>query len=330
MADPFSTTVPGSSFNTPNTTNRNIQALMQLLPQLTQAVTTAQNQAIGPQAQAQLSAAQQTSPGYAELMNSLLNSYGPGLVAEGNKLQGQNISGYTDILNNLLQGSGGQLATNANNLQQKLQQQNNPEYYASRALTSSRLADLLHSIDLSGNLSGTENREISQSLAQDAARRGTQTSPSNTETIANAMQYGSAGTARKTLAQNQLATAINSATQFLPQSNTGAQNAFQLATSGTSSNNPGLSMFTGINNPSTQTGASGLGSGLFGSMQGMSQSGNQDMTSIMNNLISQANENHRTQKDLLDQVGQGVGIVSSFFGGGSKSGASGIGSMLGV
>lgn len=329
MADPFSTAIPGSAFNAPNQTKRNIQALITLLPQLTEAVTTAQNNAILPQARAQLQAAQQTSPEYATLMSQLLSTYGPQLVALGNQLQGENVTGYTKILNDLITGAGGQLATNANALQQKLQMQNNPEYYATRALTSSRLADLLNSIDLSGNLSSTENRQIQQGLAQDAARRGTQTSPSNTETVANAMQYGQAGTARKTLAQNQLTQAINAATSFLPQSNTGAQNAFQVATSGTSSSNPGLSLFTGINNPSTQTGASGLGSQLYSGLTGMTVSGTQDMTSMMNNLISQTNENHRTQKDFLDQLGQGVGIMNSFLGKGS-GGSSGFGGMIGL
>lgn len=320
MANPFSTTIPGSAFNAPNQTNRNIQALITLLPQLTEAVTTAQNNAILPQARAQLLASKETSPEYAQLMSQMLSIYGPQLSDIGNILIGKNMTGYADVLTNLLKGSGGAAATAANDLQQQLQMKNNPEYYATRKLESSRLADLLNSIDLSGNLSTTENRQISQSLAQDAARRGTQTAPSNTETVANAMQFGNAGTQRKTLAQNQLASAINAATSFLPQSNTGAQNAFQIATAGASSSNPGLAMFTGINTPSTQTGATGLGSQLFSGLTGMTTAGTQDMTSIMNNLISQANENHRSSKDFLDQIGQGVGILSNLYGGGSSGG----------
>lgn len=230
-----------------------------LAPYLAQSMTSL----IKPQAQAELEAAQSVSPAYAQLMQELYAQYGPQLNALGSQIAEQNAAAELATNQKLLAGGGMDMLKTLD-----------PEFYNTRATTSSRLGDLLSSIDLSGKLSGGEIAAIERSLAQSNMRGGT-TAPSNLSTVSNAMQFGNAAYARKQAAQNALSQAINSATAFLPASKAGTE-AFGIATGKTAGANTGESKFTGIAQPDTSTSASlvnNLMSGLLGtagqSLQGV-------------------------------------------------------------
>lgn len=272
--------------------------IQSMLPYLTSAV----NQQNLPSAVSQLQASQATSPGYAQLMTNLYNQYGPALNQIGNTIQQQNALAQANTTNQVLNGPGQQAVQGA----LALQQQVDPQFFASRAATSGRLGDLLNSIDLSGKLSGSEQDEIEKSLARQGIQRGTQNAPSATDTVANAMTFGQAGYQRKQQAISNLSDAISKASAFLPSSRSGID-AFQVATGRSSQANPGQSnlgnnLFPGINNASNQN-AFGLAGNLLGGTNSQ--------------LMNQAQITSQ-QKDWLDQFSQLSSGISSLVGSAGK------------
>lgn len=222
----------------PMFSNLAASATSMLAPYLGQSI----DQLIKPQALAELDTAQAVSPAYAQLMQELYAQYGPQLNALGSQIAEQNAAAELATNRRLLDAGGMDMLKTLD-----------PEYFNTRATTSSRLGDLLSSIDLSGKLSGGEIAAIERSLAQSNMRGGT-TAPSNLSTVANAMQFGNAAYARKQAAQNALSQAINSATAFLPASRTGME-GFGIATGKTAGANTGEAKFTGIAQPDTSTSA---------------------------------------------------------------------------
>src|ERR1051326_3492575 len=260
----------------------NVQAIYDLLPYLNAAV----NQGAVPSAIAQLQASQATSPGYADLMTKLYNTYGPQLNAIGNEILNRNALAQANTENQVLTGPGTDLVKNAYGLSQVYDK----PYYDTRAQAAGRMSDLLNSIDLSGKLSTTENNQIAQGLARQNVQSGTLNAPSASNAVSNAMQYGQAGYARKQQAISNLSDALSKASAFLPASKSGVD-VFQVATGRPSQANPGAAQFTGVNT-ATSTGQQG-GFGLAGSTLGnMTQS-----------YIAQMQMNAQ-KKDWLDQFNQ--------------------------
>lgn len=194
------TQVPGAKLK-PNKTYtdmaNNISALSTLFPQFASIIA---GQAI-PQAQAQLSGAQATAPGYEAL-------------ARQNELA----QGSTDAA--ALEQANSTLLPAALEGQKTL----DPEYYATRALTAQKLAEQLNGIG------PTVSREIGQGLAQTDSQHGVASAPSQLNTVSNAMQYGKAG-------QDALTSAIQAATTAMPALRSG-QDAFSMTTGRSSSANP--------------------------------------------------------------------------------------------
>lgn len=298
--------VPGATVNPSHTyrqTADNVQALYDLMPYLNQAV----NNTITPSAIAQLQASAATAPGYASLMTNLYNTYGNQLNQIGNAIQNQNALAQADTTNNVLNGPGAQTVQSA----LQLQQQVDPQYFATRQAASNRLNDLMNSIDLSGNLSGTQMNQIGQGLSQQNAHNGTLGAPSQSQTVANAMQYGQAGYQMKQQAISNLSQALNNASSFLPQSRSGID-AFQVATGRSSQSNPGQSnmgnsMFGGINQ------SSGNGSGAYG-LAGTMFGGLNSLTAQQNAQNFQASQNsfgNQFMSNLGSSLGQSTGKMPS-------------------
>lgn len=248
----------GQGYNTPNpsqTTAESLQAYIKYLPQLLN-VTSKQIPSI---AQTVQNTEQNVAPQAQNLQTQLYSSSAPDLYKIGNVLSGiTNTGGVTNALNTYNSPAGQQLESAAISADQAA----NPQFYAARAAAGNQLTNLLGSINLNG-LTGSENAQISRALAQQDAQKGIIASPSQTATVANAMQFGTA------LQQKQanLAAAINTATSFLPSSKSGV-NAFAVGTGAATNpgSNPGSSQFLGTTNSATNAGtnaASSAGSNLL-------------------------------------------------------------------
>lgn len=291
--------VPGASL-APNRqyqrTASNTQALTDLLPYLTQAISGASQQgAIGDYNTSAI-----TSPLYAQLMTSLYNTYGPQLNSIGNEIQTRNAMASANRDLGVLQGPGQDLVNQA---YQSAQTFDKP-WYDTRATTANRLSDLMGSINLSGGLSDTERQEIAKGNALDASRRGVGNAPSATEAAGNAMTYGQAGYQRQQQAKSNLSQAIQSAAAFMPTAKSGVD-VFQVATGRSSTPNPGNALFPGVNQ--TNSNAS---YGLAGSTLG-----NMNQAQMNQDTINSQ------KKDWLDQFNQFAGGLSSIMG--SVGGAAG-------
>jgi hypothetical protein len=273
-----------------------------VLPQLSAAEANANIAAAMPYAQSQLNVAQQTSPQYNALMTQLYGQYAPMLNQIGNQITGQNMMAGQQNINNMMAGPGAQTVGMANQMQQFL----DPQFYQQRQVEQQGLQKLIQSIDPSAALSPTEMNEISQGLARQNAQAGTLFNPSQTNTLANAMQYGQAGFNRMQQNRSALSQALNSSTAFLPTSKSG-MNAASLATGGMGINNPGAQYFTGINQQATPGVANGLAGSLFG--QGSGTYGNymNNFTSQMNNNQNAAVSNSQAQNALRGQMASQMG-----------------------
>lgn len=251
------TNVPGASLAPGRIYQRSagqIKTIQDLLPYLTNAINAQQL----PTELTNLQTSQITSPGYAQLMTDLYNNYGPQLNAIGNEIQHRNALSQAETSQDVINGPGQGLVKSAYDLSQTFDK----PWFDSRDATAGRLQDLLKSIDLSGKLSGSEQNEISQSLARQGVQRGTQNAPSVSDTVSNAMQFGKAGFARKQTAISNLSDAISKASAFLPSAKSGVD-VFQVATGRSSMPNPGNSLFPGISSPSNNN-AFGLAGSLLG------------------------------------------------------------------
>lgn len=271
-------------------TAQGVQAITDLLPYYNQAV----NATILPNALAQLQASAATSPLYAQLTTDLYNRFGPQLNAIGNEINRRNMLAQASSENQVLQGPGKDLVNSAYDLSQVFDK----PYYDTRQSTANQIGNLYNSIDLSGGLSPTERDEIAKGLYRNNAQTGVAYSPSQSQTIANAMQYGQAGYGRKIQAQNQLTSAIQAANQFLPQSKSGVD-VFQVATGRSSMPNTGNALFTGAQQGNAST---SLGQQMFG---GINQLQNTDMNN-QTQLQLQRNQMNNWQT-ILGSVSGAVG-----------------------
>ena len=126
----------------------------------------------------------------------------------------------------VLRGPGGAMVDEAFSQAQRV----DPEFYARRAQTSRGLGDLLRSFaadgtvtddnpygTFTGNLSGGEREEIERALNRRGAQTGNLSTPSATNVVANAMQFGNAMQNRR----NAFGQALQQATSFLPASRSG-------------------------------------------------------------------------------------------------------------
>lgn len=261
--------------STSESTGSIISALTQYLP----GYMAVQNAQLGPQANAQLEVAKQISPQYSELLNGLYQKYAPQLAQTGVNVDAINRQGAANTDLNILRGSGGDLAKEAVGIDKQL----NPEYYKTRALEGDKLSQLLGSINLDN-----ANPEAERLINQESARTGNNTVPQNaTNTVSNALSFGSQLQSRR----DSLSQALSTATNFL-QPSQGQFNPVVTALNRPSSNT-GNNQFQGVTNPSNQA----------------YNSGNQ-LLQTATAANQQSNQINANRRDTLDRVTQVMGSVS--------------------
>jgi DNA uptake protein ComE-like DNA-binding protein len=264
--------------STQESTAQMMQSLTQYLPAFMQA----QNAQVLPQAQAELNTAQQISPAYQRLTADLYKQFAPELAGVGRDIDSANRLKTAETDAAILAGSGRDLARTYSSIDKEL----NPEYYSAREAAGGGLQQLLGSINLND-----ANPEAERLINQENARTGNLGNNSATNTVANALSFGTAMNERR----NTLANAINTASGFLqPASN--AQFNPATAALNRPTSNTGLSQFGGVTQPGQQA----------------YQSGN----NMLNNIsqIRQAemgiNANRRDVLDRMNEVGHAVGSIS--------------------
>lgn len=275
-----------------------IRSVQDLLPYYSQAISA---QKI-PDAMGQLAADTATTGPRLALQQSLQEQYGPifdRLAAESN-LRRSSYSAANDA--SVLAGPGQELIKQAL-AAAKLY---DPEYFSSRAATSDAVNKLLAntSANLDSGLTNTERDEVGKGLAIENMRRGVgSTTPSQFDTISNAMQYGAAGRAKQVENQNQLSKAIAASTAFLPTSKSNVD-VFQVATG-----RPSATMDNRFN---TNT----AGQDASASAQGLLNTGASFWTTNTNNAAQKALQDDQ-QNDWgvrLGQITSAAGTVGKLFG----------------
>lgn len=225
-----------------------------------------------PTAQAELKTSQAVSPAFQQLMTDLYRDQGPQLAQIGQGIDRSNRLAAAQTDADIIAGPG---ATTARSYQ-ALDRELNPEFYATRAAGAGKLSELLGSINLSD-----PNPEAERLISQEAARSGNMASPSQTNTVANAISFGEAANNRRT----NLTAAINAATNFLQPSSTASN--FNPATTALNrpTSNTGSSQFAGVNNTAGQG----------------SQSAALGFTNQLGDLQRLDVENRTSIKDQIDQ-----------------------------
>lgn len=227
--------------STSESTSEMLKAYTEQLPALMRVT----NEQLTPTAQAQLAAAQATSPGYNELQQQLYSTYAPQLAATQSQIDSQVAAAQRASELAQVTGTGTELVKAADALQRQI----DPEYYATRAAVSDALAK-----QLIGGLTGGESEAIQRGINQNNVRSGI-TAPSGETAVAAGMQYGNA-------ANNKLTQALATATGALP---TMRSNIDALTTAtGRSSGNAGTQQYQGINqNTGNQSAAYNTGNNLL-------------------------------------------------------------------
>ena len=249
-------------------TNESTDAMMRAFIQHLPALIKTQGEAILPSEQAKLDATKVISPQYAQLLNELYTTYGPGLNKIGSELDAQNRIASTNTDADILAGPGKRLSTNAQAIDRLL----NPEFYKTRETTGNKLNELLNSISLNG-----PNPEAERLVNYENVRTGNIGNPSATVGVSNALRFGDERMKRQQL----LAGATGAATNFL-QPSKASFDPF-----GRQVANSGDSRFQGI----TPVGASAenTGSQLLGAVQGFTMQRN-DINSKRRDALDRVNE----------------------------------------
>lgn len=250
------------------------KGILKNYPQLAALLQDQSNSALMPTAQAELDVAQQMTPQYNQLMLDMYKQFAPQLadvgIGVGKNIQLGQAQNNADVANSDSGRAALDAAINADRTA-------NPEFYSTRELEAARLSDLLKSIDLTGGLSGSENRALDQSIARQNQQLGMLNAPSAINAASNAMQYGEKTYERQQNAKNDLNKALTTATSFLPASKSGID-AWNIATGGpdtsTKTGAGALGVFQGLTTGAGASGAQNTGNLLntmFGSGSSMAQ-----------------------------------------------------------
>lgn len=263
--------------NATESTGDVLSAYINYLPAL-MSTTSAQ---ILPSSQAELDASKVISPQENQLMLELYQKFAPQLAKTGSEIDAATRAATATADVNILGNQGAQLA----NIYKQIDKSLNPEYYQVREQSAKSLGDLLAANDLS-----RPNIEAERLVNQENIRSGNATTPSATNTVANAIQFGNEGQKRA----NNLSNAISTATGFLqPSSNAQFNPATAILNKPTSST--GTSQFAGVT-PASKT-ATETGGNLLNNITGLQQS------------AMDINANRRDILDRLNQTTQAVGSL---------------------
>jgi hypothetical protein len=207
---------------------------------------------------AKLNTAQQISPAYAAMINQLYGQYGPELNRIGQFIERDNRLASADADADILAGPGRRMTEEA----QKLDEQLNKEFYDARRSGGKTLVDLLGSINLD-----RPDVEAERLIGRENARSGNLATPSATNTLANALQFGNEQMKRQGMAGN----AVNAASNFMASSRSEFNPV--VTALGRPSSNIADSRFPGVSNPGDQ--AFNMASDVWGGTTGLSMQRNQ-------------------------------------------------------
>jgi hypothetical protein len=179
-----------------------LNAYGQYIPQITGSV----NSAGVPAAQTALAASEATQPGYNALNQAQLAQYALPAAQVGQNVASSNAQAGAASNLNLLQGTGGQAAQAG----LAVNQATNPLYYQNAQGATNMTSNLLNAINLNGLSPGEYN---ATERAQNQGNQGTGNLGlnNNTNTIANAMNFGGAFNNKLGIAANAIGTANNTA-----------------------------------------------------------------------------------------------------------------------
>lgn len=219
-------------------TAQQIQALTKGLPGLIGAI----NSQATPTAQANLAAQKAVSPQEQALNAQLYQQFSPVYAEQNAKNELSN-----------LKGAGGQSVLAANDLNKTI----DPEYYATRATSASKLQDLMNN-----PISGSESASIERANNAGQIGNGTFGLDTNATQLGAAMNFGSAG-------RDRLGQALGMATQSIPTFKSGVD-AFGQAT-GRTGTQGGIAQnqIGAVNNGNSVGGTANSLLGNIGSQQGI-------------------------------------------------------------
>lgn len=243
----------------PNIQNssENVAGLLAGLQKGLPGILNAMNTQVGPAAEAQLKAAQATSPAYNQLLTDLYKQYGPQTAAVGTQIDTANRAAQAQTDSDLLRRYGVSMAQGQRASDNAL----NPEAAATTALTGTKLDELLNSINLNN-----ANPEAERLVNQEAQRSGNANVGSATGTVSNALSFGNEMQKRR----NALGQALTQATQFIPAA---TKNNATMATLNKGTNNAGQTQFAGVSSPTNQSYQTG--GQLLDSLTGLKTQSNQ-------------------------------------------------------
>lgn len=184
-----------------------------------------------------------------------------------------------------LNGAGGQSVLAADKLDRTI----DPEYYASRNASSSKLGQLLSGMDPNA-LTGAERENTARGLARSGYQNGELNTPSNQGAINAALTYGSALDTKR----SGVANAINTATAAIPTFKSG-KDVFNQATGGARESNKVFGGATDFGGDSAAAGAQQASEAL-------------GVTAAIN---TQKRQIQSQRRDSVDRVNEGLSSIPS-------------------
>jgi hypothetical protein len=224
----------GKADSSNESTEEMITALTRNMPAFMQA----QNKELLPTAQAQLETSKEISPAYQQLMTDLYKQFAPQLAQTGSEVDRISRTAAAETDADILDTFGRRLADVYKSIDTNL----NPEYYQTRALGADSLKQLLGSINLDD-----ASPEAERLVNQENIRSGNLGNNSATNTVSNALSFGSEMSNRR----SQLSNAINTASAFLQPASNAQFNPATAALNRPTSNS-GTSQFGGVTKPGEQ------------------------------------------------------------------------------
>lgn len=258
---------------TPNeSTGETMQALIKYLPGFLQQQRIAQPKT----EKAKVETAEEFSPRWSALQNELYKQFGPQLAETARAIDAANRLGGAQADTAVLEGPGRESFRAV----QDMLKESDPEFFAIRQQAADQVGQLL-----GGDLTGAETEAIERKLARDRVQSGI-TTPTSTNTVAEAMKFGDA-------ARNRKLQGVQAATSFLPSSRTGFDPT-QVAL-GRPSINTGDSKFLGVTQPAS---AENSANNFFNQIAGFE---------------SQKLDINSQKRDWMDRVNEGVGSINVVF-----------------
>lgn len=246
-----------------------LQAYQQYLPGIAQSTASS----IPGLASAQLGATQATQPAYNALNLQQLQQYGLPTAQAGQAVTNSNALAGAQTNLNQITGAGGQAANAAVNLNRSA----NSDYYAAQDAASKGAASAVGAINLNG-LSPGEQAATERANNQNLSGSGNLGLNNNTNTIANAMNFGGAFNSKVGLMNNAVGAASGAANSA---SGNGGVNAANIALGQpnvSTMGNFGTGTFTNTT-PSTQNSATSNATSIGNSLLGNMTSANNAATS---------------------------------------------------